>query len=253
MSGRLYKGDLYLAVLDSNLGFNGYLDPINGTQLEIGQTSEEIRVTSQKRANWGQALATAYKPNPASIKVAINEAPAEILRMAFLGDIADLSEGAGSVADESITLTAAKMDKWLDLSKRNITAAGFQVQDVTDTTTYVLNTDYEVNYRLGKIKILSSGSIGSTDVIHIDFDHSAVSGKRIQGGLVQTINARLLLDGQNVFTGVDGILTVYQAALTPDTPIDFYSSEPISVGLTGTLTVPAGQDHPFDFEDREYS
>jgi phage tail sheath protein FI len=62
------------------------------------------------------------------------------------------------------------------------------VQDSTDTTTYVLDTDYTVDRITGVITRLSAGSIGATDTVHVTYDYGDPS----------------LVDSDDIIGGIDG-------------------------------------------------
>ena len=64
-------------------------------------------------------------------------------------------------------ITVSSLDTWLDLQSAD--AYDVVVKSSDGSTTYVEGTDYEVNYNLGRIKFLSSGSIAQNDTVHIDY------------------------------------------------------------------------------------
>lgn len=108
-----------------------------------------------------------------------------------------------------------------------------------------LNTDYDVHYRLGMLRPLTGGAIDAGDVLLVDYDHSAVSGKRIRGATQPTIKARLVLDGQNFVDGKDNRVEIYEAQLKPTSAVDFLADDFTALSLEGTLVTPVGYDHPF--------
>jgi hypothetical protein len=90
-------------------------------------------------------------------------------------------QAATPVVDEAITV---QQDRWYQLGEsinptgvRNVSAV--VVQDVTDTTTYVEGTDFELDLALGRIKILATGSISDDDVLHIDYTPAAETRQQL--------------------------------------------------------------------------
>lgn len=247
MAGMLLKGDVQLGRLSSSLAFNGYDDVINGTELTITPQSQEIERLSNMRESWGQTLDSAYKPQPTQIQVGVNDVPPYILGMTFLGDVSAINQTADAVTDEAHSLSADTQDRWIQLDSQNIQAAGFAVTNTAGDTTYVEGTDYEVNLRLGLLKVLSAGSIAIGDY-HVDYTKEAKTGNRIQGGLQPTIYARILMDGYNIYTGENGLLTVWRASLTPSSPINFFAAEPITAVFQGKIIVPPDKAEGFTFE-----
>jgi phage tail sheath protein FI len=67
------------------------------------------------------------------------------------------------------------------------------VQDDTDTTAYVLDTDYSVDRITGVITRIATGSIGATDTLHVTYDYgdpSLVDADDIIGGIDSGTGAR---------------------------------------------------------------
>ena len=247
MAGMLLKGDVQIARLSSSLAFEGYNDVVNGTELTITPQSQEIERLSNMRESWGQTLDSAYKPQPTQIQLGVNDVPPYILGMTFLGDVTAINQTGDAVTDEVHTVSAATQDKWIQLDNQNIVAAGFAVTNTAGDTTYVAGTDYEVNVRLGLLKVLSTGSIAVGD-IHVDYTKAVITGTRVQGGLQPTIYARILMDGYNIYTGEHGLLTVWRASLTPTSPINFFAAEPITAVFQGKIIVPPNKAEGFTFE-----
>lgn len=79
---------------------------------------------------------------------------------------------------------------------------GEAVKDATETTTYVKDTDYTINYITGVITRISTGSIGATEAVKVTYsyaDPSKVTDSDIIGGV----------DGNGVRTGLEMIEDVF--------------------------------------------
>lgn len=90
-------------------------------------------------------------------------------------------QAATPVVDESVTV---KQGRWYQLGVsinptgvRNVSAV--VIQDDTDTTTYVLNTDYELDAALGRIRIIEGGAISDDDVLHVDYTPAAETRQQL--------------------------------------------------------------------------
>jgi len=57
------------------------------------------------------------------------------------------------------TFNSSEYDTWVQLAHTNIVNASETVTDLNGTTTYTRNTDYEMNYTDGKIKVKSGGNM----------------------------------------------------------------------------------------------
>lgn len=250
--GFLGAGDLYLAVYNPvTAQFDEPVGPYEATQFEIKPNSDLKEMSSRGRTTYGQVIESVPLPQPADLSVTLAEVNREALAMALFGTTQSVSQGSGTVSNEAVVLTAAKLDKWLQLSKQNLASTGFVVTNEAGTTTYELGRDYEVNYRLGWIKVKSTGTIPSTETIHVDFSHNAISGSNILGATQSQVRAQLILDGVNFADQLPVITTVWEAVLTPDSAFDFLKDDFAEIQLTGRLKTPVGKTAPFEVQLRD--
>jgi hypothetical protein len=106
-----------------------------------------------------------------SFGVSTPEAQKEAIRMALLGSAPTLqTQAAGDVAAENVT---AKLDRWCVLANQVVSSV--VVKDSTDTTTYVLNTDYQIDAESGAIRPLSTGNISADAVLHVSYHKAALT------------------------------------------------------------------------------
>jgi hypothetical protein len=230
MSGLLGAGDLYFnrIVNGASVGYD-WLG--NVTQFALQEPTEEKIRPSKGRNDRGTALDTVYIKQPATMAFAFDEVQPANLELALLGDRSTVNEGAGSLTDVAVT---AKLDKWQKIpGYRNIVASGLTVQDVTDTTTYALGTDYEINFVTGMIKALSTGDISANEVLHIDGTSFAVSGTKVVAGTNQVLRGAFLLDGKNLADDSPIIVTVPYGVVSPNSPIDFLADDFTNVSFNG--------------------
>ncbi len=80
---------------------------------------------------------------------------------------------ANTVTDENVTFSAGTGVEQ-SLANNNLDAGSVVVQDDGDSTTYVEDTDYIVDYGRGLIQRLTTGSIGATDTVHVDYTYKAI-------------------------------------------------------------------------------
>ena len=247
--GYLFSGDTYLSRLSAAKAFNGrYIDPINAISLAIQPNSEEIERVSNMRRDWGQAKNSAFRPQPPTLTWGGDDMPSTILAAAFLGNTSAINAVGATIADENVILAATDLGEWVSLANRNLDAGSVVVQDMTDTTTYVEDTDYEINYRLGLIRAITGGAI-SAETLHVDYVHSTITGTLIQGGLNSTLDFRIILDGYNIFEGKNSVLSIWEATSTPSDALDFFSGETLSATFNGKINNRSDQSEPYRFED----
>lgn len=241
--GFMGAGDLYVARFNNATGtFDNFTGPIETTKFEIKPKVDLKEMTSKGRSTYGQVIESVPVPKPFEFTVEFGEVNAETLVSAFLGTKTDINLGAGSFTDKSLV---TKLGTWVEIGHMNVNTSGLVVTNSSGSTTYVLGTDYEVNYRLGMLKTLASGSIPEGATILVDGSYSAVSGTQIAGGTNAQIRAKFRLDGKNFADGLPCIVDVHEAVIAADGSFDFLANDFASVSLPGRLKTPAGKAEPF--------
>lgn len=122
---------------------------------------------------------------------------------------------------------------------------------ISATITYDLSTDYEVNYRLGWVKALSTGAITDAQALKVDFTYAAISGTRILGATQSQIRAKFKLDGVNFADQLPVIVECFEGVVASDAAFDFLQNDFATVPLKGRLKTPAGMDAPFTIDLRD--
>lgn len=253
MSSRAFLGggDLYIDRFDPATGLKlGRAGPFECSKFEIKPNTEVKEQTSKGRSTYGQVIETVAIQKPADISVTLTEMDKDGLTLALLGTQAAVSQGSGTITDEQVSLTAAKMDKWLPLTKQNINQAGFVVTNAAASTTYVEGTDYLVNRRLGMIKCLDAGQIPTTETIKVDFGYAAYDGTLIAGATQAQVRAEFVLDGVNFADNLPVICVAHEVVLAPDSAFDFLSDGFGEITMKGRAKTPTGKTEPFTVELR---
>lgn len=247
--GFLGAGDLYARVYNpATAAFDQWTGPYEAIKAEIKPNSDLKEMVSKGRATYGQVIESVPLPKPADLSITFAEVNKESLAMALFGTAATLAQGSGSVTDEVVT---AALGKYVELSKQNIAEAGFVVTNSGATVTYVLGTDYEVNYRLGLLKVLTGGAIADAASLKVDFTYNAISGTTISGGTQNQVRAQFKLDGVNFADGLPVIVDIWEAVLTPDSAFDFLQENFAEIALKGRLKTPTGKSEPFTVQLRD--
>lgn len=244
--GFLGGGDLYIDRYDPTTGQKvGRTGPFEVGKFEIKPNAEIKELASKGKTTYGQVIESVPIQKPADFSVVMNEVNRDGLTLALMGEISAINQGAGNVTDEAVT---AVLDKWVSLTKQNLAEDGFVVTDTAGTTTYVLGTDYEVNYRLGMIKALSTGDITDEESLKVDFAHNATTGSLIKGGVQPQLRAEFVLDGVNFADNRPVIVTCHEAVLTPDQAFDFLADDFGNITLAGRLKTPTGKTSPYEVQ-----
>jgi hypothetical protein len=230
---------------DDDGNAQGFYDVGNATKFAIAEDAEIKERESRMKDTYGQVLDSVPIKKPASISITLNDLKVENLAMVLFGDITDINITGAAVTDEALT---ARLDKWVELDFRNVTAATVVVTDSAGVTTYVEDTDYEVNYSLGMIKALSTGAITDEEALLVDYTYGNLTGKKISGSARPIIKCSLKLDGENQVTQKDCLVNVLEAMLKPSGEIDFLADDFNEVTFEGTLNTPSGKTSPYEVE-----
>jgi len=177
------------------------------------------------------------------LKVTISEFQKESLAMALMGDEVVVNEAGGSITAESVT---AKLGVFVELAKNRVVAGSVVVTNSGATTTYVENTDYEINYALGMI--LTKGAITADQALKVTYQHSAKTGYKINGATQTQIKGALRLDGKNLVSDELITITVDRALLVSDSDVDFLSDDFNQMSLSGRMETLSGKTTPFVVE-----
>lgn len=240
--GFLGAGDVYISRYDPNTAtFLDYEGPIECGKFEIKPNSDLKEQTSRGKTTYGQITESVPIPKPSELSIEFTQVDKTTLETALFGTTAVVNTGGGSVTDESVTIKAGK---WMQLAHGNLATAGLVVTNSAASTTYVLGTHYEINYRLGMIRAIG-GTIADGDVIKVDYTYNAVTGSKISGSKQSQVRAKFKLDGINFADQLPVITEVHEAVLTPDSAFDFLGNDFAKISLKGRMKTPTGKTEPF--------
>lgn len=243
------SGDVMLNPYDPITGaLTGWVNGGSADKFAIKANSEIKSKKSKSRDGYGQTLATVALAGEADLTITFGEVNKDNIRLAFMARSAALNEAAGgTIVDEAFV---AALDKFVPLAHKNL-SAGVTVKHTSGSPTYVLGTDYEVNYRLGWIKALSTGAITAAQSLKIGYISNAISGIRLRGSTDAQLRTQVKFDGKNQVDGSPVEAEIYEAVLTPSSEFDFLADDWGALELTGKMTTPLGKSEPYviDFKD----
>lgn len=242
--GFLGAGDLYISRYNPATGtFEGFKGPYEATKFEIKPNVELKELSSKGRTTYGQVIESVALPQPAEFTLEMPEVNKQSLSLALLGTETSVNQGSGTWTDTPVVVT--NKDVWLDLGKMNVAEAGFTVENAGGTTTYVKGTDYEINYKMGWLKILPGSAIAQGATVNVSGTYAAVSGTSIAGATQSQIRAQFRLHGVNFADGLPVIVDVWEGIIAADAAFDFLSDDFATLSLPGRLKTPAGKSEPF--------
>jgi hypothetical protein len=236
--GLIASGDLYMDFYDDSGNHTGFQLVGNCKKFAPKVETETKENKSNGRDTFGQTTESFARITSSTISLVFNRYDPTILAAAFMGTAIDQVSAAGSY---TATITGIK-DRWVEIGETGLETV--EVKDETDTTTYVAGTDYEVNKRIGMVKVLTATLEGQ--VLHVTGNRLAKTGYKVTGATRPVVNVALRLDGKNLATGADILATVFQAQLRSDTEFDFMGEDFPELSFSGTMITPTGKSWPFE-------
>lgn len=242
--GFLGAGDLYISRYNpTTAAFEGFKGPYEATKFEIKPNSDLKEMSSRGRTTYGQVIESVALSKPADFTLEMPEVNKQSLALALLGTETAVNQGSGTWTDTPIVVTAK--DIWLDMGKLNVAEAGFLVKNAAGSTTYVKGTDYDVNYKMGWLKILPGSAILAADTVEVTGTYAAVAGTAIAGATNSQIRAQFRLHGVNFADGLPVLVDVWEAVISASSAFDFLANDFASIKLPGRLKTPTGKTEPF--------
>lgn len=236
--GLVASGDLYMDFLDAAGASTGFQLSGNCKKFAPKVDTETKENKLNGRDTFGLTSESFTRITGSSLSMTFNRYDPQVLAAAFMGSAVDQTAASGAY---TASITAIK-DRWVETGHVGLDTC--VVEDVTDTTTYVEGTDYEVNKRTGMIKVLTVALDG--DVLHVSGNLLAKTGSKITAGTQSVVNVALRLDGKNLATGAPVLVTVWQAQLRSETDFDFMGENFPELSFTATLITPNGKSWPFE-------
>lgn len=243
--GFLLEGTAYFNRLNDAGVYAGIVELPGIAKLAI-KTSADIKdMTSKDKGYYGQVIASVAIPKPAELSVGLRNGSKDGVALALMGSHSTLSAGSGTVTDEAVT---SKLGAWVEMAQRNLTALSVVVTNSAASTTYVENTDYEINYSLGMIKALIGGAITDAQALKVDYAHAAIAGWKVRGATTPQAKGRLILDGRNLINNKTVRFEAYSVLLVSDGEFDMMGDDVTEFSLSGRLETPSGKTEPFIIE-----
>jgi len=169
-----------------------------GKYRDLGNASAfEITVETENLDHYSSRAGTATKDKDIVTKVTakgtltLDDVNVNNIKNWFFGTTITETVQALDAAVVS-NLTASK-GKWVEIGKYNITT--IVVKDVTDATTYVLGTDYEVDLSAGLLRVLEGSVIVEDAVLHLTYAVPALNHYSIDGLGASSVKGHIFFVG----------------------------------------------------------
>ncbi|MDR1889162.1 MAG: hypothetical protein LBQ81_07290 [Zoogloeaceae bacterium] len=246
--GMLFAGTAYIAMLNPDTQQFGNFKQLEIDQFEIATPSDKIEKTSKSRENFGQVFLSYPVPTPATFAVTFSEVSKEIFAMLLSGAIKNRSAGT---VDADIVVAADNIGDWLEIpGASGITGAVVE----TGAGAVVDGLLYELNPRAGLIRFKTASDLAGTGespaapgTFNVVGTIPAGTGTVIAGGQAYNNIMKIRLDGKNLYTNEDVLVTVPRASVASSNAYNFLSGEFAEVPLEGSLLI-EGSEPAFTVE-----
>lgn len=210
------------------------------------EAGESTSVTSKRRDDrYGQIIHNDTNPGTTSISIVSLEMPPRILARMLYGEAVSGAVATGSVTDEAHTVVSP--DVPVMLAHRFCMSTPVPVVK-KGAATLVAGTDYTIDNRQGLLIPKAGGDIGAGDALLVSYTYDDYVRTAVAGGATPSKSFMILGDVQDRISGENGLLRIPQVDLTVDGDVDWFSSEPIQVTLTGPVVFRAEESQLYTFE-----
>lgn len=230
MSYKAYAGagTVYMAPVDENGVKTGDFRQVGDAYpLSVQVQTEQIKKKSRMVERAGQVIAARSKIADDGItgSLTLHEWNAANLAWALSGTAVELTAAGDSVSEEAVTAPAA--GEYVQLGgatpRRNV--SNVVVTTSPSGTTYVADTDYKLDAKLGLITILAAGDITEEDSLLVSYDYAAESGYQVDVGSHVTLRVAILANLYDEYRGSYYTLELDSVVLNASQEINFISEE----------------------------
>jgi hypothetical protein len=226
-----------------------YMDPLNATKLTLnpGKVDQITRIGKGRTTNGTAKNVMTKVGEAANFTVANDEFNAKILAIQLRGAVQKLSVASGTVADEDLTV---KQDEWVPLLGAHLDAA-VTITNAAGSTTYVEETHYVMNRRMGMVKFLSAAAGGPADgaTVKVDYVKAVHNFTRVMGSTTLPSRYAVKYDGVNQASGKDCLLYIPQAVIAPEGNLELITEAFVSGNLIITPELVAGEAAAYYYDE----
>lgn len=239
---RSFYGNLYIAPVNDAGTLTGNWEFLGEAYPMSLQLSKEVTsFMGRTKATYNKQIGSKEKPSTATGSLRLNEYSAKHVAKALSALISTRAVSSSTLSAKAVTV--GDYGEYVDIGTEDLSSV--VVQDATDTTTYVLDTDYSLDAVLGLIAPIDGGSIAEDATLHISATGAANTDTRLTIGGAGTTQ-KYAIKGALVdeFEGTDVKLYLRKVLLTTNAEVILVSDEGAekeALDFTLTPEIPTGQ------------
>lgn len=240
------SGTVYLDDLDVNDQPVGHLVQLSGSNsIAIKPNSKALTDISKDDGTRGMVAAQIFERDMTDFTLSVKGVNKEKIKMQLMGTSSAINRASSTVTGE--TLTAMGDDYIIPLAHDMIDSTGFALTNEAGTTTYVLGTDYDINYDLGHIQT-KGGTIAAASTLKCNYGYKSVAGYEIAGDTVLQWDKYFKFAGQNAADkNRRFVFEVPKLTITADAAFDFLDEKLPELKFKGTPILLDGATSAYTF------
>ncbi len=248
MSVRNYKlaGCLWSTPVDENGAVNGDRRKIgNCYPMTVQVTTTSADMNSALCDSAGQILDSKNEIDTIEGEATLRQWSAREVGWAIGATPVSLTGTGSTITGDTAANDAPEAGVWVELGAKNL--SDVVIKDSTGTTTYTLNTDYQLNEKLGLYTIVEGGSITAGDELTYDATVNAETGYQLDIGTVMQRRVRLEGELRDIRTGDKFEFLAYMVEITATNGLTLISDPDTDweeLGLNLKYLTPAGYTSP---------
>lgn len=229
----LGRGIVYLNNFDSGGNLLGERDVGNCPEFSFSTDINKLEHYNSRSGLKSKDKEVITQITP-KIKFVLDELTIENFNMAILGTSHSVTQTAGNVTAEVVT---AKLGFRVDLANRAVSSVVVKSSD--EITTYVENTDYEIDTTkkddvIGRINFLSGGSITDNEELHIDYDYADATYTKVYAMDQAKFESQVRFISDNP-VGPQIEFTAWKVSITPDGDTAMIGDDWSTLSFTGEV------------------
>jgi hypothetical protein len=235
-TGIIFEADVYLRKFENNVLSKDVIGILETTVFTAKPSSEIITRSAFRIGLTGKTRGSVGQPSATAIKLSFNAVDADILGLLMLSTNSALTVAGGVVAAESFH---SKHDRWVKLDESNITTGTPSIVGAT------LDTDYNIEEKLGLVRVLSTGSLADDVDLDIAYSFGAKSGITINAGTKSKIEVSLEGRTRSREDGSEGFVRIPKVSLTLSNDLTLVGGDYATAEFDGECVLIDGEDADF--------
>lgn len=213
-----YSGNIHVTPINSAGVATGVtVGPLRASLFTFQPVTALIELQSTEHDTHGEGFGGYALPSPPVVGINFWDSPDLIQGAALLGEVTTVSFVAATATAQALTLAA---NGWGDLGHKNLDVGSVVITNVGATVTYNLDTDYDINHRLGWILPLPGGLLAAGGDIEYTWTSAAHDATQIESGKKSDFRVRINFDGQEKISLEYFDVTMPLVTLGSNVPLD---------------------------------